>query len=503
MLVVFRTDSSTKIGSGHLMRCLCLADALATRGIASAFLTRKLSGSLDHLITVRGHQLILLPPPTSTPVLKGKNGHEDWLEVSWRLDADQCIEAISALGKPAWLVTDHYALDAEWETALKPFVSRIMAIDDLANRPHDCDLLLDQTSDSEERYTGWLGDHTAKILGPRYALLRPEFLELRNRQKPASGPQLKVLCFFGASAPPPVFSLLAEAIGRLDSTGFHFTCITGSISGDSQKTAARLGTIPNADVFPHVRNLGELMAGSDLFLGSGGTTTWERCCLGLPGLVISVAPNQEPSSRDLAEKGVIFYLGSHQEVTAEAIAHWLNALRESRQVLLRQGARAGRVVDGLGAGRVVDRMFPPSLYLRLLAKEDIWKVWEWRNHEENRRQSFDPNPISRETHLGWFERSLANRQRVQLMGIAGGKEIGVLRYDIQSEQAITSVYLNPDHFGRGFGTSLLLAGSEWMRENRPAVRKLIAEIRPSNRASLIAFQKAGYRELHSTFVTEL
>lgn len=176
--VVFRVDASSLIGTGHVMRCLTLADELTHRGVRSVFLCRPHEGDLRTEVTQRGHGLVSLPSIRRSVVGKGDSVHEDWLGVDWRDDATDTLHALSALGAtPDWLVVDHYAIDSRWERRLKPFVGRTMVIDDLADREHVCDLLLDQNLclRMDIRYDDLIPSTTKRLLGPRYALVRDDF----------------------------------------------------------------------------------------------------------------------------------------------------------------------------------------------------------------------------------------------------------------------------------------------------------------------------------------
>ena len=184
MKIVFRTDASIQIGTGHVMRCLTLADELARHGHECRFVCREQQGHLGNLISSKGYGLALLPAPVrSKRYIESEvsENYASWLGVPWQEDAQESLQVIEAL-KADWLVVDHYALDAEWEKALAHAVGNIMVVDDLANRAHDCALLLDQNLGREqEDYDGLVTDKCERLIGPGYALLRPEFSALRDQ----------------------------------------------------------------------------------------------------------------------------------------------------------------------------------------------------------------------------------------------------------------------------------------------------------------------------------
>lgn len=193
MRVLIRTDASVEIGSGHLMRCLTLADQLRSEDSAVAFACRDLPGGLFDLLQTHGYRYARLP--SATP---GSNAQQD--------DAEATLEAAEKLFPDGldWLVVDHYGLDATWERMLRPHVRKLMVIDDLANRPHDCDLLLDQNyyRDLDRRYHGLVPEQCITLLGPTYVLLRPEFADARQQLRLRDGSVRRILVFLVAATLP-------------------------------------------------------------------------------------------------------------------------------------------------------------------------------------------------------------------------------------------------------------------------------------------------------------
>jgi len=183
--IVFRTDAALQIGTGHVMRCLTLAEALAERGAHCRFVCREHSGNLMELIRDRGFDAIGLPVESGRLATEASSdepigAHATWLGADWAVDAEQACAALGDMDAD-WLIVDHYALDVRWERSLRSRCRRLMVIDDLADRIHDCDLLLDQNLGREPRdYAGLVPDCSAILVGPRFALLRPEFAALRD-----------------------------------------------------------------------------------------------------------------------------------------------------------------------------------------------------------------------------------------------------------------------------------------------------------------------------------
>lgn len=326
MKVVFRTDGSTRIGQGHVMRCLTLANALRKHGAEIHFVCREHPGHLCDLIAQRGFAVDRLPLAERGGHLPG---HAGWLGASWEADAEQTRDVIRDLGGTAdFLVVDHYAVDHKWEKALRPSATRILAIDDLADRVHDCDLLLDQNffSDLATRYDGKVPPECVTLLGPRYALLQPVYAELHSRVALRDGPVRRIFVFFGGADTGDLTGLSVAAFQQLGRRDIQLDVVM------TEKNALYQGVEKAIEGWSNIRlqgplpSLGPLMAMADLAIGAGGATVWERFCVGLPSLVVSLAENQKPVCEDLARTGLIQYLGHMEQVKMEALRNALSRL---------------------------------------------------------------------------------------------------------------------------------------------------------------------------------
>ena len=319
MNTVIRVDSSERIGSGHLMRCLTLAGHMRREGKTVHFICRDLVGNLSRLVTAQGFALHLLPPHEHDAAL---TDYAVWLTAPQEVDAQESAEIIRELQPVERLVIDHYALDAAWERRMRPLVQEIFVIDDLANRPHDCDILLDQNfyRDMERRYDGLVPETCKLLLGPKHALLRREFYEARKTLRRRDGKLCRILVFYGGSDQTRETEKAIAALLQLALPGVEADVVVGG--GNARQEHIR--SLCEAHEFLHyhlqVSNMAELMASADLALGAGGTTTWERCFLGLPAIVTAIAENQFEICRDCAEAGLIYYLGKWDEVMQEDIA---------------------------------------------------------------------------------------------------------------------------------------------------------------------------------------
>jgi UDP-2,4-diacetamido-2,4,6-trideoxy-beta-L-altropyranose hydrolase len=307
MQVAFRTDASLHIGTGHVMRCLTLANALRERGAQSTFICRPHAGHLLDFIQRSGHTAKVLAPADDAFTAPADLCHAKWLGTDWASDAEQTQRA---LGDQVvdWLVVDHYALDRRWEQTLRPYTLRILAIDDLADRTHDCDLLLDQNLGRQAKdYGGLLSRHTQTLIGPAYALLRPEFAQWREHSlQRRAQPQLKhLLITMGGVDKDNATGQVLQALNacRLP-TDLRITVVMGPHApclADVQQKAGQMKW--PTQVLVGVNAMAQLMADSDLCIGAAGSTSWERCCMGLPTLMIVLAANQQDAALALSDMG--------------------------------------------------------------------------------------------------------------------------------------------------------------------------------------------------------
>ena len=318
-IAVIRADASEQIGSGHLMRCLTLADQMRREGTEVHFICRDLVGNLNHLVHEQGFPLHVLPRHADDPSL---SGYAAWLTVAQETDARETGEVLRTLAPIMRLVVDSYALDEVWERIVRPLVSEIFVIDDLANRRHDCDILLDQNfyRAMQHRYDGLVPPSCKLLLGPSYALLREEFYAAKKKLRQRDGHLRRILVFYGGSDITHETEKAVRALLHLSLSAVDVDVIIGGSNAHRMQIEELCAPHDFLHTYCAVSNMAEFMANADLCLGAGGTTTWERGFLGLPAIVTAIAENQLEICRDCADAGLIYYLGRWDEVTENDIA---------------------------------------------------------------------------------------------------------------------------------------------------------------------------------------
>jgi len=347
--VAFRVDASEQIGTGHFMRCLTLADGLRQHGARIRFVSRHLPEQARGMLAARGHEFV--PLESAPDAALDELAHARWLGTSQTQDAKDAIQALSDETWD-WLIVDHYALDARWESVLRPAARNILAIDDLADRRHLCDVLLDQNYESTERYEDLVAKNCRLLLGPRYALLRPEYAAFRKTMTSRNEVPRKVLVFFGGADHQNMTGLSLTALSQSGLRHLHVDVVVGAYYGYRDSLEEQAAGRPHTTIHEPRPHLADLMAKADLAIGAGGVTNWERMCLGLPSLVVTVAENQVPVSRLLDGEGAIRLVGDSAAISAADIRDALVDEIETRKYVQR-AAVALTKCDGDGVSRVI------------------------------------------------------------------------------------------------------------------------------------------------------
>jgi len=356
MKVAIRTDASPTIGTGHLMRCLTLADGLRAEGAEVMFLCAPSAAPWMKLVEGRGHGLRLLGVRGEGP---GDGDLRHASRLPWGQAADAEATAAVLGGSVDWLIVDHYGLDARWESRMRAAARKIMAIDDLADRPHDCDLLLDQnlTENMERRYESRLPPGCRQLLGPRYALLRPEFAEARANLRLRNGELKRIMIFMGGSDTANETGKALTAIRELKRGDVVVDVVVGAANPHRNALRELCSRTPGAVFHCQTERMAELMAEADLALGSAGTAALERACVGLPAVVCILVDNQRNLARAVAKQGCVINLGESGKLTPADYRAAVDKLTPGK--LRQMSSRALELVDGKGAERVALALLEP------------------------------------------------------------------------------------------------------------------------------------------------
>lgn len=329
MIVYIRVDASNEIGTGHVMRCLTLAERLRTQEAAITFICRELDGNLCSWIEKSGFNVVKLPSPCTHDHLPHITKHSQWLGVPLMVDADETKAVLENEEETVdLLIIDHYAINKKWEIYVREVVKKIMVIDDLADRVHDCDFLMDQNilDNDQNRYSSLVPPHCKTFLGPSYVLLRTEFYDQWEKMKQRVGSVKRILIFFGGIDETNETGKALGAFLSIGRSDIQLDVVVGQSYRKKEVLASICDQYENLHFHCQINTMAKLMKQADLSIGAGGTTTWERCFLGVPSIVWSVADNQEEICETLARKKVIFYLGKKEDINMPFLARQLQKL---------------------------------------------------------------------------------------------------------------------------------------------------------------------------------
>lgn len=492
-MIVFRVDASPEIGAGHVMRCLSLANAFSTYHHVCRFVCRHMPDYMIDKLASHGHQVMILPRIESGEIDELPHAH--WLGCHQAQDAAATLQAISDI-EVEWVVVDHYALDQRWESTLKEHTSRIMAIDDLADRNHNCDVLLDQNlyNESFDGYSELVPAHCQLMIGPKFAILRDEFIQQRAKLRKRSGVVQRIVIYFGGFDFFNYTTLAIQALIKLfamqNTKAIEIDVVIGRAHTQAVEIA-RLCDQYKFNLHTQIDNMAELFSRADLCIGAGGISTWERCCVGLPSIALCVADNQQNQLTHAALQGLVYAPQLGEDQIASLSAHIACCL-ENPELLMHLSSNAQKAVDGNGVRRIVNKLGLPQLTLRRAQLTDSESIYQWRNQAHVRQFSLDSESISYDAHQAWYSATMSNPNRVLLIGECRGEPAGVVRFDLSQETALISIYLVSRMQSQVSGGQLLQSAEHWLSENYSEIRFVCADVLGENLSSIGMFKSAGY-----------
>ena len=495
MKVAIRVDASPVIGTGHLMRCLTLADALMQEGAVVSFLCSPGAEPWHGLIESHGHHFV--PLGVSESAVRSENSAPTYAAwAPWGQVAD-ATATLGALPEPVdWLIVDHYALDERWERAVRSKAKRILVLDDLADRRHDCDILLDHNLQdiAGGRYRGLVPGDALCLIGPRYALLRSAFAVERKKRGPRGGDVRRIVVLLSGTDPSGVTLAAIEALSMLDVSPLAVDVLIGTAS--PHLVAIREATERiHAQLHVDSSEVASLFGRADLAIGAGGVAALERCCVGLPTIAIAIAENQKPGLAWLKRLGAICHLGDFSTLTVERLTEALYHLCRSPAELRIMAERAAALVDGYGTARVASILSGKRMgvAVRLATMDDAEALHRWRNDDAVRAASFNGDPIPYGDHCRWLAGALESDRHIILIGsTTDARAVGLVRYTLADSDAEISIVVDPEIQRRGVGGELIEAGEAYLRAIHPELTRLRAAIKPGNQASLRLFTRAGF-----------
>ncbi len=494
-MIVFRTDASIEIGTGHVARCITLAKILQAQGKTCHFICRELPGNLIDFIESENLGVSRLPAPVK---LADDIDITSLLGVPWKHDANECKKILATL-QVERVIVDHYGLDEQWENrVLESAAVKLMVIDDLANRKHHCDILLDQTLGRKKSdYDQLIPQSSVKLVGPKFALLRTEFSKLRNeclsRRKQMS--LNKILITMGGIDKDNVTSQVLDVLNKCQlSADVKIVVVTGANFphfAELRKLEAQLSL--SVEILVNVTNMAEIMCEADLAIGAAGTTSWERCCMGLPSLALVLADNQIESANALDNAGAAIMVGDVRHTGwKEVLERQVNRLKNSQE-LLNLSQNAHLLCDGYGSIRVGENIVSAPFIARLANENDALAIWQWRESDGAYKYYESKKPTPFVQHHAWFARALNCPSKRLLIIERNDTRIAHVRFDMEennSKQALISISMASQYKGTGLALDCLQCALD--DANTLGIGKITAYIHEDNIPSTKLFCRGGF-----------
>lgn len=499
--IIFRADASIEIGSGHVMRCLSLANALVERGARCTFLSRALRGNLIDHINAAGHAVQNLTAPVGETLQRTIDGdYASWLGVSVAQDACDCKAIIDRLD-PDLVVVDHYALDKGWEIAACGIVP-VLVIDDLANREHHCDILLDQNLGRKAGdYDDLVPDHALLLIGPENALLRPEFASARAgslaRRSQGRGLRSLLVAMGGGDRDNATGAILDVLAGLPICRELKISVVLGPAAPWLGKVREQAAAMPClVDVLVNVQNMATLLSDADLAIGAAGGSAWERCCLGVPTLVLTLGDNQKPGAQALSRIGAIELLGDIRDTDWRLrLAEGIRRNTDPKS-LGRMAAAAAAVTAGIGADRLTTLILSTTLVARRTTMDDAYKIWEWRNAGQATLYYKSQNAPHFDEHLVWLRNALNSHNRILMMVERDGDAIGHVRFDLDpldATKAVVSISVSPKIRGQKLSGPIMRTA--FRHAHTFGIDRVFAAVHHENTASMRLFASLGFSRI--------
>jgi UDP-2,4-diacetamido-2,4,6-trideoxy-beta-L-altropyranose hydrolase len=496
--IVFRLDCSVSIGTGHLYRCLTLARELQGLKCQVRFVMRQADGNLVAKIVESGVEARFF----QIDQLRDVKSDLDTGPLSEQMQLNDAKLTLGLLDdwSPNWIIVDHYGLGAVWEKELRNTGAKICVLDDLANRNHVCDVLLDANyvePGHQCRYDGLVPSNCRKLIGTSYALLNPHYALMQKLLPDADGLVRRVFVFFGGTDSSNLSSKVLEALSAPKLAHLVIDMVLGSNFMHREQVIALAASRGNVNVHHNLQSLAGLMARADLAIGAGGIATWERMCLGVPSLIAIVAPNQERVISALTIRGYVASLAAGKSASCEEWGKTVSALISDRDKLVSMVEKSRNMVDGMGARCVAHLLLTSELdkiALRTARLEDEDLLLKWANDLDVRRQSFTTSRITKEQHSEWLREKLVSSDCFFLIAESEvGLPIGQVRFDIDfiKQQALIDVSIDVRLRRSGVGKKLLREALVVFKTQFPSIN-FLAEVLEGNFASQRLFAGLGF-----------
>lgn len=484
MNLIIRSDASVEIGTGHIMRCLALAQAWQERGGQAIFVFANQSAALETRLLLEGMQVVCLS-----------------VESGSTEDAKQTID-FTLTFNAQWVVVDGYQFGSEYQKIIKNSGLNLLFIDDYGHAEiYSADLVLNQNISAQSEWYQYRSPYTQLLLGERYTLLRKEFTAWRGYQKQITDNVENILITLGGSDPNNITALILEAFQLVKIPSLHLTVVIGGSNPHHESLECLARKCTHAiRLLKDVADMPQLIAEADIAIAAGGSTNWELAMLGVPSLIFVLAENQIEIAQTLHEKGIVISLGYAQEAQQEEFLFQFESLCCDRQKREKMSQAGQALIDGEGCDRVLMRLQESPLRLRPVSHQDCKLIWQWSNEPTTRKASFQTASISWEDHTQWFQQKLQDSDCYFWIAVNKQEQpIGQIRLEaVSSQVAQISISVDTEYRQNGLGSHLLtLAVQAFLSQTQ--FLSISAWIKSDNLGSCRMFEKVDFIKIGSEY----
>jgi UDP-2,4-diacetamido-2,4,6-trideoxy-beta-L-altropyranose hydrolase len=484
MNLIIRVNASTKIGTGHLMRCLALARARQELGGEVIFILNTEALTLEERLQSQSMKVVYLSVSSGSA-----EDAKETANLGHQFTAD-------------WVVIDSYDFGGEYQKIIKNEGLRLLTIDDYGHAKHYyADIVLNQNISADEGLYVNRESYTQLLLGTKYTLLRREFWQWCGWKREISTVARKVLVTLGGSDPDNVTLKVIQALQLVEVDDLEVVVVVGGTNPHHEQ----LKSVCLDSKFPiqlkrNVTNMPELMAWADVAIAAGGSTNWELAFMGLPSVIIVTAENQRAIAEKLDVMKLAVNLGWYENILTTDIASVIGELIVSDTTRKEMTKSCQDLVDAEGSQRVLRNMEAKLLKLRLVEEKDSRLLWEWSNDPEVRAASFSTEPIAWEDHIQWFKSKINAHNCIFYIALdINNVPIGQIRYDIERNEAVISISIDRKFRYQGYGTHLINLGCKQIFRDTN-LTKIHAYIKPNNQVSIKAFSQSNFQMMGATMM---
>lgn len=485
-VLLIRVDSGLDMGSGHLMRCLALAQAWQDHGGTVLFVIAcELPNAKTRLIE-EGFDIINIqtnPGSAEDAYLTTELAHKY---------------------NASWVVVDGYRFGGDYQKAIKEAGLNLLFFDDYGHADYyPADVVLNQNIHADEKLYRNRAAYTKLLLGTQYVLLRREFLRWQGYQREIPETARKLLITMGGSDPQNATLKVLQALRYIDMDGLEAVVVVGGGNPHYETLRDFVRGVNLPVCFERdVKDISQLMAWADVAITAGGTTCWELAFMGVPFVIVVLAENQQPVAYSLNNIDCALNLGWHWDLSPSRISQHLMKLMQDHKYRTEMSQCGQRIVDGKGAMRVLSYVGFKVIKLRPACEKDCKLLWEWVNDPLVRNCSFNSDPISWEEHVKWFNKKLYDPNCfIFIAEDQNGIPVGQIRFDINDEQAEVGLSIDKCWRGLGYGTLLIRYGVKEMFQNT-TIKSIHAFIKPCNIGSIKSFERAGFKRVEPEYLKE-